>query len=176
MDLNIKKTLDLLNSYLEQKGLSRTFIICGGASLILQGIVTRGTKDIDVVGPELDDRLKEAAVYVADQLGLNPHWLNTEPRGLAKDMTPGWEKRIFEVYRSTCLIVHSISREDMIFAKFYAYCDRQKDLQDLIDLKVSLKEIESAAQLTTQKDAHPLWPAYVKEQLQKLKQRMGYDI
>ncbi len=175
MDLNIKQTLKLLSSYLEKKGLSRTFIICGGASLILQGIITRGTKDIDIVGPEIDEVLKEAAVYVADQLGLNPNWLNTEPKGLAKDMTPGWEKRIFEVYKSACLIVHSISREDMIFAKFYAYCDRQKDLQDLIDLRVTSPEIDKAAELTIQKDGHALWPKYVKEQQLKLKQRMGYE-
>jgi hypothetical protein len=89
MDLDIRKTLDLLNFFLREKGLSRTFIICGGASLILQGIIGRGTKDIDVVGPEIDEALREAAVYVAEQLGLNPYWLNTEPKGLAKDMAPG---------------------------------------------------------------------------------------
>jgi hypothetical protein len=174
VDLDIKKTLDLLNYFLERKGLSRTFIICGGASLILQGVITRGTKDVDVVGPEIDEALKEAAVYVADQLGLSPHWLNAEPKGLAKDMTPGWQARIFEVYRSTGLVVHSISREDMIFSKFYAFCDRQKDLQDLVDLKVTQTEIENAAILTIQKDAHPLWPKYVREQEDKLKDRMGY--
>jgi hypothetical protein len=175
MDLEIKKTLDLLSFYLEKKGVSRTFIICGGASLILQGIVSRGTKDIDIVGPKIDSELEEAAVYVANQLGLNPNWLNTEPKGLARDMTSGWKKRIFEVYNSSCLIIHSISREDMIFAKFYAYCDRQKDLQDLIDLKITKNEVEIAAQLTEQKDAHPLWPKYVKEQELKLKQRLGYE-
>ena len=175
MDLNIKQTLDYLNLYLHKKGLHRTFIICGGASLILQGITTRGTQDIDVVGPEIDVALKEASVYVADQLGLNPQWLNADPRGLAQDMAPGWEKRIFEVYKSTGLIIYSISREDMIFTKFYAYCDRQKDLQNLIDLKVTSKEIDRAAKLTIQKDVNPLWPQYVKEQQQKLKQRMGYD-
>jgi hypothetical protein len=175
MDLDIRKTLDLLNFYLEKNGLNRTFIICGGASLILQGIITRGTQDVDIVGPKIDDRLEEAAVYVASQLGLNPNWLNCAPRGLARDMTPGWEERIFEVYNSSCLIVHSISREDMIFAKFYAYCDRQKDLQDLLDLKVTKSEVEKAAQMTVQKDAHPLWPKYVKEQELQLKQRLGYE-
>jgi hypothetical protein len=62
----------------------------------------------------------------------------------------------------------------MIFAKFYAYCDRQKDLQDLVDLKVTIQEIDIAVQLTRQKDGHPAWPEYVEEQKQKLKQRMGY--
>jgi hypothetical protein len=62
----------------------------------------------------------------------------------------------------------------MIFAKFYAYCDRQKDLQDLVDLNVTAEEIETAAKLTAQKDAHPSWPAYVNEQEKKLKLRLGY--
>ena len=41
--------------------------------------------------------------------------------------------------------------------------------------KVTSKEIDRAAKLTIQKDVNPLWPQYVKEQQQKLKQRMGYD-
>lgn len=174
--INVKEALDLLNFFLHKKGISRTFIICGGASLILQNVTRlgRATTDIDVVAPEIDEALKEAAVYVADQLGVRPHWLNSNPKALAKDMAPGWESRIIEVYSASNLVVHSISRRDMIFAKFYAYCDRQKDLNDLIDLAVTEDELNEAADLTRQMDGNPLWPIHVNEQLEIVRKKFGY--
>lgn len=112
---------------------------------------------------------------VANDLGLNPKWLNSDPKGLAKDMRKGWESRVFLVYSETNLQIFSISREDMIFSKFYAYCDRQKDIDDLVALNVSLYEIKEAYELTLKKDGNPLWPKHVESQLVKLKKRMGYE-
>lgn len=177
-NINVREALDLLGSYLKQRGLHRTFIICGGASLILQNAVRSGrtTSDVDIVAPSIDEALRAGAIYVADQLGMSEHWLNSDPSALAKDMRPGWESRVFEVYSSASLLVQSISREDMIFAKFYAFCDRQKgDAKDLADLGVSEAEIDHAAILTEQMDGNPLWPQHVSEQKLKLRKALGYD-
>lgn len=174
--INVKEALDLLNLYLHEKGLSRTFIICGGAALILQNIVRpgRSTTDIDIVAPEIDEELREAAAYVADQLGVTESWLNSNPKALAKDMTPDWESRIVKIYSASNLMVYSISRQDMIFAKFYAYCDRQKDLNDIIDLKVTETELIEAADLTRKMDGHPLWPKHVNEQFEIIRKKLGH--
>lgn len=175
MDLDIKKALNLLNFYLVKVSQSRSFTICGGASLYLQGIISRTTRDVDIVGEEIDTVLSEAALLVAKDLGLKPKWLNSEPKSLARDMRLGWEDRIFLVYSDTNLQIFSISREDMVFAKFYAYCDRQKDLEDIIALKVTLSEINEAFELTKLKDGNPLWPKHVETQLLKLKKRLNYE-
>jgi hypothetical protein len=175
MDLDIKNALNLLNFYLKMKNQTRAFTICGGASLFLQGITTRTTRDIDVVGAEIDSSLQEAAVLVAKDLGLKPLWLNSEPKALARDMKPGWEERIFLIYEESHLKVFSISREDMIFSKFYAYCDRQKDIEDLVSLKVTSSEINEALNWTKTMDTNPLWPKHTEDQAQKLRKRLGYE-
>lgn len=174
MDLDIKSALELLNFYLKRKNEQRSFTICGGASLYLQGINTRTTRDIDVVGDEIDEALSEAALLVARDLGLKPNWLNSEPKSLTRDMKSGWENRIFLIHEDTQLKIYSISRSDMIFAKFYAYCDRQKDIEDLISLNVTDDEITEAAEFTKLKDGNPQWPNHVEEQQLKLRKRLGY--
>jgi hypothetical protein len=175
MDLNIKEALELLNFYLKKKNETRSFTICGGASLYLQGITTRTTRDIDIVGEEIDQILQEAALLVAKDLGLKPLWLNTEPKSLGRDMKPGWKERIFLIHEDSHLKVFSISRSDMIFSKFYAYCDRQRDIEDLVSLKVTSEELLEAADYTKLKDGHHLWPQHVEMQAQKLKKRLGYE-
>lgn len=175
MNLDIKQALKLLNFYLKKKDQTRAFTICGGASLFLQGITTRTTRDIDIVGAEIDAVLTEAALLVAKDLGLKPEWLNSEPKALARDMKPDWENRIFPIHSDSNLKIFSISREDMIFAKFYAYCDRQKDIEDLAALKVTFEEIQNALVYTKTKDAHPLWPKHCDDMALKLKKRLGYE-
>ena len=63
----------------------------------------------------------------------------------------------------------------MIFAKFYAYCDRQKDIFDLVDLFPTNDEIDRAAELIKTLDGNPNWPLYVENQKLKLKQKLGYE-
>jgi hypothetical protein len=59
-EINITSTLDLLNFHLARIKEERSFIICGGAALILQKIATRTTRDIDVIAPEIDQALKKS--------------------------------------------------------------------------------------------------------------------
>lgn len=118
--MNIKDSLILLNIYLSKKGVKRSFIICGGASLVLQGIISRITKDIDIIAPPIDDILKASALSVSQDLGLDDHWLNSGRETISKDLASGWESRVFEVFKDSNLSVFSISISDLIFTKFWA--------------------------------------------------------
>ncbi len=173
--MNIADTLTLLNFYLKKKNHKRSFIICGGASLILQGIISRTTKDIDIVAPPIDKILEEAAISVANDLGLDTHWLNSDPETISRDLQKGWEERVFEVFKDSNLVVYSLSRGDLIFSKFWALCDRQKDKQDLILLKPTLKELEDAIAQTVSKDGNPTWGEWVKKQGTLMKRELGYE-
>lgn len=173
--MNIKDSLSLLYIYLSKKGVKRSFIICGGASLVLQGIISRTTKDIDIIAPPIDEILKNSALSVSQDLGLDDHWLNCGPETKSKDLASGWEDRVFEVFNDSNLSVFSISRSDLIFTKFWALCDRQKDKQDLLLLKPSLIELEDAIKQTLSKDQNPYWPEWVKKQGDNLKQELGYE-
>jgi hypothetical protein len=173
--MNIKDSLQLLNLYLKKKNIKRSFIICGGASLIIQGLVSRTTKDIDIVAPPIDKALSEAADSVASDLGLNSHWLNCGPDSLINNLAKGWKDRIIEVFRSSNLTVFSISREDLIFSKFWALCDRQKDKNDLILLNPSKEELNNAVIQTISCDGNPSWPEWVEKQAKLIKKDLGYE-
>ncbi len=173
--MNIQDSLILLNIYLAKKGVKRSFIICGGASLVLQGIISRTTKDIDIIAPPIDDVLKASAVSVSQDLGLDDHWLNCGPESISKDLAEGWESRVFEVFNASNLTVFSISRNDLIFTKFWALCDRQKDKQDLIQLKPSLIELKDAIKQTLTKDQNPHWAEWVNKQGDILRKELGYE-
>jgi hypothetical protein len=173
--MNINESLSLLNSYLLKKKEKRSFIICGGASLLLQGIISRTTKDIDIVAPPIDKVLAEAAISVANELGLDPHWLNCGPETISKELEPGWEKRLIEVFLASNLTVFSISRSDLIFSKFWAFCDRQKDKEDLILLNPTPTELDIAVKLTLTKDGNPQWPEWVIKQSIILKKALKHE-
>ncbi|MBF0362403.1 MAG: hypothetical protein HQK49_15405 [Oligoflexia bacterium] len=173
--MDIKQSLILLDIYLGKKGLQKSFVICGGASLILQGIISRATRDIDIVAPPIDTALEEAALSVANDLNLDDHWLNAGPGSIVKDLKVGWENRVVEIFRGTNLVVNSISREDLLFSKFGALCDRQKDLQDIILLKPSLDELIEASDYTKTRDGNPDWPKWVDKQFEITKKALGYE-
>lgn len=114
--LDIRRTLDLLNLYLQKTGERRTFIICGGASIILRGIQGRGTSDIDIIAPEIDQTLKESSLRVAKDLDLEADWLNDKPRKFyAKDLPTGWKAE-----RSTSILraISPFSRFQILILRF----------------------------------------------------------
>lgn len=176
--LDVREALDLLNLYLQNKRERRTFIICGGASMILRGIPGRGTNDIDVIGPEIDQTLKDASLHVADELGLSNDWLNDKPRKFyAKDLPTGWEERVFEVYGASHLIVKSVSDFDLATLKFIAECDRNKDLQDIVDLNLSEQDIRRVVRHAITRDPGDIknWPEIVAKVQTRLRKKMGYE-
>ena len=177
MSLDVKKTLDALNVELNVNGITRTLIICGGASLILQGIVRAGrqTDDVDVIDPSIDEKLKDAVKAVAHQHALNEYWLNSGPISLTRDLKLGWESRIRQVYAGSNLIVHTIAREDMIFAKFWAQVDRREDFNDFIDLAPTSDEIDEAVAQTIPLDGNPNWQKEVDDLRLRPRKEMGHD-
>jgi hypothetical protein len=58
--------------------------MCGGAALNISGLLTRLTADVDVLGAlhangelgEMPDWIYPLAAEVAEELGLERHWLN----------------------------------------------------------------------------------------------------
>lgn|GEM_PF-4229890 len=177
MGIDIKGSLELLNHYLKQVGEQRSFVICGGASLVLQGIQGRGTADIDIVGPAIDEVIKDASVSVARALSLSPNWLNDDVHKIfSKDLPLDWELRVFEVYSNSHLVVQSLSKFDLAILKFLAECDRQKDFQDLLDLELSELEIDEVAKhALTRNPGIENWAELVAAVKRRLKLRMRYE-
>jgi len=116
--------------------------VCGGGALLVLGIVSRQTRDLDVVTPKLTEELIIGSRKVAIEFSLSPDWLNNGPENLIIDLNLGWEERCQLVYSGEVLRVFSLGREDLIASKLYAYCDREEsDLDDLLKIKPTIEEL-----------------------------------
>ncbi len=159
--MNVTDALDLLQVHLRNLDIKREMIICGGASLVLKGVTSRVTQDIDVIAPEIDEELKKIALIISEKEGFSPEWLNNGPSSLIKDLSKGWEERIELVYQGSHLKVFSLGFDDLLFSKVFAYCDRQEDFDDIISLNPLKKNFRRAIELTKKQDANPDWSDWV---------------
>lgn len=114
-------------------------VVCGGSALILTGLVSRATRDVDVVAllqghsllaPDpIPPGLAQAVREVAEDLNLSENWLNNGPSrgegGLFQMGLPvGFRERLQPVHYSPRLDVFFIHRMDQIHFKLYAAVDR----------------------------------------------------
>ena len=146
----LNRALALLGELLEARKLPPVdLVVCGGAALREAGIVSRVTKDVDVMARRgdvdrelmsawpLPEELKEAVADVAAELHLPQDWLNASTSMLMVplDDLPGnlWTEVIEKEFGS-CLRIGFVGRVGQLYLKTYAVIGREK-LRDLEDLK-----------------------------------------
>jgi len=157
--------------------------------LIAQGLITRTTKDVDVLALVDSDRslispaplpefLMKAAKEVARDLGLADDWINNGPSsgegGLFQLGLPeGFADRLDEHAYGLRLTVYFIGRFDQIHFKLYAAVDRWDGtrLNDLLLLEPTEAEIEAAARRTMTHDVSEGFRSMLKDMLRKI----GYE-
>jgi len=173
---DLKSALKFLDQELTLKGEARALVACGGGVLSVMGVISRQTRDLDIITPELDAVLLGCAERVAAQLGLDPEWLNNGPSGFVRDLEKGWELRTETIFSGKCLIVQALGRRDFIATKLQGLCDRDEfDLEDILALKPTREEIESLKPWLLLRDISEFWPKRVESQLQKLFGRIKND-
>ena len=135
------KAFRLLNGHLALAGAPRfNLVVCGGTALVATGLLTRATRDVDVVAlmddegvlldpAPLPPALVAAVHEVADDLGLPPDWLNNGPSsgegGLFRLGLPhGFAERLTWTTFGEKLTVGFIGRYDQIHFKLYAAVDQ----------------------------------------------------
>ena len=82
-----KETITAFDSFLAEKDLSLEAVVIGGAALGLLGVVTRQTRDCDILHPELPTPILAAAREFAkirsiDGDLLAEDWLNNGPASI----------------------------------------------------------------------------------------------
>ena len=156
----LKAALQALGEVLDHRDVSYELVLVGGANLVLQDVITRPTKDGDLVGVRLDTGqvvkldamplpLAQAVRDVAAALGLDDEWLKLGPAPLMDLGLPeGFDDRLTPRHFSS-LTIWLAGRFDMICLKLYASADqwptRGRHLQDLIALRPAGKEADRAA-------------------------------
>ena len=161
--MQFPKILELLNEELKVRDTERELVICGGAALICLGWLSRKTRDVDVIIPELDPILIEAAEAVGKNEGLPPGWLNNGVAPFKNLLPKGWEVRSVGVFGGSHLSVKSLGRQDLIGTKLLGACDRGDDVSDLVRLPVTHEELEAAKAWVLNQDASDIWPKIVNE-------------
>ena len=187
-DKQLHEAFALLAARLELDGSTPlALVVCGGAALIAQRLVSRPTtKDVDVValadadGALLDpEPLPAALVAAAEQtrldLGLPVKWLNNGPSrgdggiyraGLPEGLMERAEKRVY----GNRLTVYFIGRLDQIHFKLPAAADQGggRHLDDLLALDPTAEELERAARWARTYDPSEGFAWLLRELLRKI--------
>jgi hypothetical protein len=166
--LDITEALKALSETLEARHLEYELVAVGGSSLVLLGLITRATRDLDIVATveageyvaagNLPEPLVEAVRDIGEVLGIGADWLNPGPAALLDFGLPeGFAERA-EVRSFGALTLQLASRVDQIYLKLYAVVDqgpRSKHVDDLRTLQPLPDELRGAAAWARTHDPSP---------------------
>lgn len=141
-------------------------VVCGGSALIALNLVTRTTRDVDVIATiegdhllcarPLPDWLLADADDVRRELGLPGQWLNdgpADPSLFRLGLPKGFEGRLHTREFSLALKVSFIDRIDQIHLKLYAAADQGgRHFTDLKEIRPTAEELLAAARWTFTQD------------------------
>jgi len=154
----ITEALATLGDLLAERGEACDILVIGGGALLLSGLITRPTEDLDVVARLIDgglvaaqplpEFLLTAIVEVGEALGLEPNWLNAGPAGMVKFQLPEGIEARWSTHSFASLTVRVASRWDLVHFKVFAAADywpgKTKHTQDLVSLRPTLTELAAA--------------------------------
>ena len=154
----LNQALRALGETLEARGLAYELVVVGGSGLLLLGLVTRPTQDLDalalvhrgeyVSAEPFPPQLAEAVASVGRAFDLSETWLNAGPTDLLRFGLPeGFRDRV-EIRRFDGLTIHVAARFDQICLKLYAAVDQgatSKHAADLRALRPTDDELLAAA-------------------------------
>ncbi len=175
------KTIQSFDAYLDERGITFEGVIIGGSALVLLGIVSRPTRDCDLMHPALPKNIEAAArAFAAEARALGDDladdWLNDKPGPLKDNLPEGWQKRVQPAFQGKAITFQTLGRLDLIRSKLFALCDRGTDLEDCQALAPTAAEMEEIRPWLEFQDGNPMWPDHVRDTLDKLRQRLGHDL
>lgn len=163
----MKEVISIFDKFLLEKKLSFEAIIIGGAALNIMDVVSRTTKDVDFLDPNIPESIKEASIEFAKvnpSFNLDPNdWFNNGPEFLKRDLPKNWRETLQVIFKGEALILHTLGRLNLLRTKLYAYADRDIDFEDCIALSPSLEELNQCKPWVLAGDTNELWPSRVEE-------------
>ncbi len=173
-----KETISGFDTFLAGRGISFEAVVIGGAALGLLGVVSRQTRDCDILHPKLPPTILDAAkafseIRTREGDLLAADWLNNGPSSLADALPPGWKDRLRPAYKGKAITLHCLGRIDLLRSKLFALCDRGIDLQDCLALAPTNAEFDEIRPWLEDQDANPDWPAHTRSTLDDLQRRLA---
>jgi hypothetical protein len=174
VELRMKLEIEKFDSYLEELDLTFEAIIIGGAALNIMDVITRQTKDVDFLDPDIPVEIKKASVNFAlknPDLKLDAkNWMNNGPKSLVRDLPEGWRNDLQKIFEGKALNLWTLGRLNLLRTKLYAYADREIDYSDCMALNPTIAELEACREWVLAGDGSELWPGRVDAIFQKLKE------
>ena len=189
---DIEQALQRVGELLAAGGERYAIVIIGGAALNLLGVVTRATRDVDILAfarrrgarawrlepppTPIPEPLAGAIRTVGRDMGLVENWLNTGPalqwkQGLPRGLLGRVTWRQYAALR-----VGVVGRADLIRLKLYAAADDHpsgRHVRDLVRLDATDAELQAAARWVKTQDAGPEFPSIVDQVVKHLRARRG---
>lgn len=179
---DIEQALRRVGELLEAANESHAIVIVGGAALGLLGVVSRETRDVDILAfarargrdawtlvppPQpLPEALAGAIRTVGRDLGLVDDWLNAGPALQWKQGLPAGVVTRIQWRQYASLHVGVAGRRDLIWLKLYATTDdgpTGRHARDLAALQPTDAELEAAARWVKTQDAGPEFSKMIDE-------------
>jgi hypothetical protein len=172
---NLEAPLRAIGELLDRRNQSAAIVIVGGTALNLLGIVSRTTRDVDVIAvgnpnkgfppstllpPEpMPEHLQELIARAARDFGIPEDWMNSAAGGQWETGLPrGFEQRV-SWQRMGGLWIGLPGRIDLVFLKLYAAADdvgpTSRHFKDLIALNPRSDELQAAAEWIGAQDPSP---------------------
>jgi hypothetical protein len=176
-----RETLEAFDIYLAERGLCLDAVVVGGAALNLLGVVSRPTKDCDILYPLLSDEIAGAAKAFAVMKRqasevISDDWLNNGPTTLAARLPADWRDHLRTVFSGRAVHLECLGRDDLLRSKLFASCDRGLDLGDCLALAPTREELARLLPWLDLQDGNPGWPAHVHDTLADLGERLGHGV
>jgi len=176
-----RPTIEAFDRHLAGHGLRLEAVVIGGSALALLDVITRETRDFDILVPVLTLELESAARSFAAQQRrqgepLRDDWLNNGPTQLGDVLPAGWRDRLQLVFVGTAIRLDTLGRADLMKTKLFALCDRGTDLGDCLALAPTVDELNEASPWVALQDGHPDWPAHVLATFTDLRRRLGHGV
>ncbi len=108
-----KEIITKFDDFLAKRELSLEAVVIGGAALGLLGIVSRHTRDCDILHPKLPDAIISAAKEFAATVRkegepLQDDWLNNGPHSVGDLLPVGWQDRLRPIYKGGAIALQDI--------------------------------------------------------------------
>jgi hypothetical protein len=176
-----KETIERFDLFLETRGLSLDAVVIGGTALVLLEVVSRQTRDCDILDPQIPADVADAAREFALDVRnggepLDDEWLNNGPSSLADVLPEGWNARVLQVFTGKALTLHSLGRTDLLMSKLFALCDRGIDLKDCVALSPTAEELDTILPWLIRQDLHPGWSDHARSIMADLAKRLGHGV
>lgn len=171
----MKEVLKEFDKYLAKNKKSFKATVIGGAALIVMDVITRKTKDIDLIDPEIPQDIKDLSVNFSKdfpEFFLDFNWFNNGPISIVNDLPVGWRNRTQQIFSGESIQLLTLGRLDLLKTKLFAYCDRESDFEDCLKLKPTVSELDLCFEWVSQRDANEMWSDHVKENFEVLRDEL----